>query len=58
MKNYFTHGRFSEVGQKQNMEREKKKRTDGYNNGQATHGARKLPRPKVVDLIIFGVILG
>ena len=28
----------------------------GYNNGQAKHGARKLPRPKVVDLIIFGVI--
>ena len=42
--NYFAHGRFSEVGQKQKTEREKKRRerlNDGDNNGQATHGARK-----------------
>ena len=43
-KNYFAHGIFSEVGQKQNTEREKKKKkerlNDGNNNGQALHGAR------------------
>ena len=46
--NYFTHGSFPEVGQKQKTERkkeeEKKRRerlNDGNNNGQATHGARK-----------------
>ena len=46
VKNYFTHGRFPEVGQKQKTERkkerrEKKRPNDGNNNGQATHGARK-----------------
>ena len=45
-KQIFTHGRYSEVGQKQKTERkrrrEKKERlNDGNNNGQATHGARK-----------------
>ena len=39
----FTHGRLSEVGQKQKTERKEKKErlNDGNNNGQATHGARK-----------------
>ena len=44
VKNYFTHGRFPEVGQKQKTERkkeEKKRPKVGDNNGQATHGARK-----------------
>ena len=43
MKNYFTHGRFPEVGQKQNTEKKKEKERAkvGDNNGQATHGARK-----------------
>ena len=43
VKNYFTHGRFPEVGQKQKTEKEiKKERAKvGDNNGQATHGARK-----------------
>ena len=46
VKNYFAHGRFPEVGQKQKTEKkEKKKRERGAkvcdNNGQATHGARK-----------------
>ena len=48
VKNYFAHGSFPEVGQKQKTERkERKKKTrrerlnDGDNNGQATHGARK-----------------
>ena len=44
-KRLFTHGRFPEVGQKQNTEREKRKKkrrlNDSDNNGQATHGARK-----------------
>ena len=46
-KNYFAHGRFPEVGQKQKTEKKKKKErererlNDGDNNGQATHGARK-----------------
>ena len=31
--NYFAHGSFSKVGQKQ--------KTEGDSNGQATHGARK-----------------
>ena len=44
---YFAHGRFSEVGQKQNTEKERKRErkrerlNDGDNNGQVTHGARK-----------------
>ena len=45
VKNYYTHGRFPEVGQKQKTERKRKKRkkrlNDGNNNGQATNGARK-----------------
>ena len=44
VKNYFAHGSFPEVGQKQKTEKEKKRRrrlNDGDNNGQATHGARK-----------------
>ena len=45
--NYFAHGRFPEVGQKQKTEKERKKERKkerakvGENNGQATHGARK-----------------
>ena len=41
--NYFAHGRFSKVGQKQKTEKKKKEErlNDGENNGQATHGARK-----------------
>ena len=47
--NYFAHGSFPEVGQKQKTEKkrkkekkEKKEKTKvGDNNGQATHGARK-----------------
>ena len=43
VKNYFAHGRFPEVGQKQKTEeKEERKRerlNDGDNNGQATHGA-------------------
>ena len=44
VQNYFAHGSFPEVGQKQKTERKKKKKkrpNDGNNNGQATHGARK-----------------
>ena len=43
VKNYFAHGRFPEVGQKQKTEKERKRERldDGDNNGQATHGARK-----------------
>ena len=47
VKNYFAHGRFPEVGQKQKTEKKKKKEREkerlnnGDNNGQATHGARK-----------------
>ena len=49
VKNYFAHGRFPEVGQKQKTEKKKKKKkkkrrrrlNDSDNNGQATHGARK-----------------
>ena len=47
VKNYFAHGSFPEVGQKQKTEKKKKKErekerlNDGDNNGQATHGARK-----------------
>ena len=45
-KNYFAHGSFPEVGQKQKMEKEERERknerlNDGNNNGQATDGARK-----------------
>ena len=40
--NYFAHGRFPEVGQKQKTEKKEEERlNDGKNNGQATHGARK-----------------
>ena len=45
VKNYFAHGSFPEVGQKQKTEekeeREKERLNNGDNNGQATHGARK-----------------
>ena len=47
VKNYFAHGRFPEVGQKQKTEKkrerdkEKERLNNGVNNGQATHGARK-----------------
>ena len=44
VKNYFAHGSFPEVGQKQKTEgkkRRKKRLNDGDNNGQATHGASK-----------------
>ena len=48
VKNYFAHGSFPEVGQKQKTEKKKKKKerekerlNNGDNNGQATHGARK-----------------
>ena len=48
VKNYFAHGSFPEVGQKQKTEEKKKKKkkekkrlNDGDNNGQVTHGARK-----------------
>ena len=44
VKDYFAHGRFPEVGQKQKTEkkeREKERLNNGDNNGQATHGARK-----------------
>ena len=43
VKNYFAHGRFPEVGQKQKTEEkeEEERLNDGDNNGQATHGARK-----------------
>ena len=40
VKNYFAHGRFLEVGQKQKTEK-RERLNDGDNNGQATHGARK-----------------
>ena len=42
--NYFAHGSFPEVGQKQKTEKKKKRRerlNDGDNNGQDMHGARK-----------------
>ena len=44
VKNYFAHGRFPKVGQKQKTEEKEKKRerlNNGNNNVQATHGARK-----------------
>ena len=45
VKNYFAHGRFPEVGQKQKTEKKEREREKGAkvgdNNGQATHGARK-----------------
>ena len=64
VKNYFTHGRFPEVGQKQKTEEKKKeerKRGErgakvGENNGQAsmahasTHGACKPSGPKSFNL--------
>ena len=42
LKNYFAHGSFPEVGQKQKTEKKEEERlNDGDNNGQATHGASK-----------------
>ena len=42
VKNYFAHGSFPEVGQKQKTGKKKRrKKKVGDNNGQATHGARK-----------------
>ena len=46
-KQIFAHGSFPEEGQKQKTEKKKRERlNDGNNNGQAMHGARKLPGPK------------
>ena len=49
-KQIFTHGRFTKwVKSKRRREREEEERerlNDGYNNGQAMHGARKPPGPK------------
>ena len=41
--NYFAHGSFTEVGQKQKTEKERKRERAkvGDNNDQAMHGARK-----------------
>ena len=41
VKNYFAHGSYPEVGQKQTTEKKKRKKrlNDGNNNGQATQGA-------------------
>ena len=53
-KQIFAHGRFPEVGQKQKTEKkkkEKKRLNDGNNNGQAMHGARKPPGPKILVII-------
>ena len=47
-KNYFAHGSFPEMGQKQKAEEieiKKERLNDGNNNGQAMHGARKPPGP-------------
>ena len=51
------HRRFPDVGQKQKTEKKKEKKrrkkerlNDGNNNGQATHGARKPPGPKVISI--------
>ena len=43
VKNYFAHGSFPEVGQKQKTEKKKREErlNDGNNNGQAAYGARK-----------------
>ena len=48
VKNYFAHGRFPEVGQKQKTEKEEREKerkkerlNNGDNNGQSTHGACK-----------------
>ena len=56
-KNYFAHGSFPEVGEKQKTEEKKKKKkrgererlNDGNNNGQATQGARKPPGPTMAS---------
>ena len=43
VKNYFAHGSFPEVGQKQKTEereRKKERLNDGNNDGQSTHVAR------------------
>ena len=46
-KNYFAHGSFPEVGQKQKTEKEERERAKvGDNNCQATHGTRKPHGPK------------
>ena len=52
--NYFTHGSFPKVGQKQKTEKKKEEEeeeeerlNDGDNNGQATNGAHKPPGPKI-----------
>ena len=46
VKNYFAHGSFPKVGQKQKTEKKRRRKkeeerlNDGDNNGQATYGAR------------------
>ena len=54
VKNYFAHGSFPEVGQKQMTEGKKKRErlNDGNNNGQATHGARMEHASRLGQLLI------
>ena len=53
-KQIFAHGRFPKVGRKQKTER--KRLNDGNNSSQlrmahaSTHGARKPPGPKLIDM--------
>ena len=54
VKNYFAHGRFPEVGQKQKTEGKKRRErlNDGNNNGQATHGARMARASRLGQLLL------
>ena len=63
-KNYFAHGRFPEVGQKQKTEKKKERKKEKERKlvitmaklrmaHASTHGARKPPGPKLSFLILF-----
>ena len=61
MKNYFAHGRFPEVGQKQKTEKRERERERKLVKTMAklgiahasTHGARKPPGPKKSISVIY-----
>ena len=67
VKNYFAHGRFPEVGQKQNTEKKKKKKKErgakvGNNNGQLRIATQpsvahaKPPGPMFIDYAQYAMI--
>ena len=61
VKNYFAHGRFPEVGQKQKTEKKRRKKEEEKKKKKmahaSTHGARKPPGPISIKVKYFDACL-